>query len=354
VTFVQRVDSALRLNVHAHVLSLDGVYLRQGSKSAPAALTWLGLPEPTTAELHELAEHSAARIERVLRSHGRYLEDHDDGTQQADTLAQEQPALAACYQASAWGRALLGEHAGKPPLRVVVPSAARTKSTQSRALCAQVRGVNIHASAAVPARDRSRLQRLCRYAARPPLAQERLTELPDGRLRLELKRAWADGTTAVLLSPDDLIARLCAAVPPPRFHLLRFAGVLAGHSALRSLVVPPSTPQIATDTQAQQELPLPQPAAPPATQPPAQPPPDRKYKGRHPWAELLRHVFAVEVERCPHCTGRMRLIELCVTPDAIARVQSHAGPGPPPRAPPPPPRAHPTQMALPLAGPAPG
>jgi hypothetical protein len=42
--------------------------------------------------------------------------------------------------------------------------------------------------------------RPCRYAARPPLAQERLSELPDGRLRLELKRPWQDGTTAVVLS----------------------------------------------------------------------------------------------------------------------------------------------------------
>jgi hypothetical protein len=314
------------------VLALDGVYMRQGSKSAPETLSWLSLAEPTAANVRELTERTAARLERVLRSHGRYLDDehhaepHDDGAGEADSLAQEQPALAACYQASASGRALLGEHAGKPPLRVVVPAAASTKSARSRALCAQVRGVNVHASAAVPARDRPRLERLCRYAARPPLSQERLTELPDGRLRLELKRAWADGTTAVLLSPDDLIARLCAAVPPPRFHLLRFAGVLAGHSALRSLVVPPSKPQVPADTHAQLQLPLlppppPEPAVPPAAQPAAQPLPDRKYQGRHPWAQLLRHVFAVEVERCPHCAGRMRLIELCVTPDALARVQ---------------------------------
>ena len=122
VTFVQRVDSALRLNVHAHVLSLDGVYLRQGSRSAPEALSWLSLAEPTTVDVQALTERTAARVERVLRSHGRYPGDehHDDGADEADALAQDQPALAACYQASPSGGALLlGAQAGKPPQRVV-------------------------------------------------------------------------------------------------------------------------------------------------------------------------------------------------------------------------------------------
>jgi len=37
---------------------------------------------------------------------------------------------------------------------------------------------------------------------------------------LTLKKVWKDGTRAVLLEPDDLLVRLCAAVPAPRMHLL--------------------------------------------------------------------------------------------------------------------------------------
>ncbi|MFQ5515913.1 MAG: hypothetical protein ACE5FG_16015 [Myxococcota bacterium] len=33
--------------------------------------------------------------------------------------------------------------------------------------CASVSGVSLHANVAVPARDRRRLERLCRYVARP-------------------------------------------------------------------------------------------------------------------------------------------------------------------------------------------
>jgi hypothetical protein len=34
VTFIQRFDSALRLNVHAHTLVLDGVYVRNSGQTA--------------------------------------------------------------------------------------------------------------------------------------------------------------------------------------------------------------------------------------------------------------------------------------------------------------------------------
>ncbi|MBX3131462.1 MAG: transposase [Polyangiaceae bacterium] len=42
----------------------------------------------------------------------------------------------------------------------------------------------------------------------------------------------------MLLEPDDHIARLVAAVPPPRWHLLRYFGVLSSHSSRRRLLVP--------------------------------------------------------------------------------------------------------------------
>ena len=172
VTFVQRVDSALRLNVHAHTLCLDGVYLAKGPASAPTSLTFMPLPEPSVAEVQQLAERTAARIERVLRAHGRYFEQEDANAPDDDALLHEQPALAACMKASASGRSLLSASEGKLPLRVL---GAEPTVSSSTALCAQARGVNIHAGAAVPATDRARLERLCRYAARPPLAQERLS-----------------------------------------------------------------------------------------------------------------------------------------------------------------------------------
>jgi hypothetical protein len=48
VTFVQRFDSGLRLNVHLHSLALDGVYVREGEGGA---LVFHALAEPTADEV---------------------------------------------------------------------------------------------------------------------------------------------------------------------------------------------------------------------------------------------------------------------------------------------------------------
>ena len=88
--------------------------------------------------------------------------------------------------------------------------------------CASASGVSLHANVAVPARDRLRLERLCRYVARPPVATERISRLEDGRLLYRLKHRWRDGTTHVVFEPQELVEKLAALVPPPRFHLVRY------------------------------------------------------------------------------------------------------------------------------------
>ena len=50
--------------------------------------------------------------------------------------------------------------------------------------------------------------------------------------------------------------------------------------------------------------------------------------GRHPWAWLLRRVFAVDVTVCERCQGRMRIVEVALTQDAIARVSPVTAEGP--------------------------
>ena len=64
VTFVQRSDSALRLNVHFHTLALDGVYVR----SEAGALDFHRLGEPTRADVERVAAWTHAGLLRVLRS----------------------------------------------------------------------------------------------------------------------------------------------------------------------------------------------------------------------------------------------------------------------------------------------
>lgn len=63
VTLIQRFGSALNLNVHVHMLFLDGVHVERTDGS----LRFRWVKAPTSAELSELTATLARRI-------GRYLE----------------------------------------------------------------------------------------------------------------------------------------------------------------------------------------------------------------------------------------------------------------------------------------
>ena len=99
-------------------------------------------------------------------------------------------------------------------------------------------GFTLHAATRAGAMDERGRETLLKYVLRPPIAQERITRGPDGLVRIALKKPFSDGTFAVDLDPLSLLTRLCAAVPPPRFHTTRYAGVLASASKLLSRILP--------------------------------------------------------------------------------------------------------------------
>jgi hypothetical protein len=66
VTLIQRFGSALNLNVHFHMLVLDGVY----SREAEGRLRFVPVPAPSTAELKRLVQRMAERTGRSLERSG--------------------------------------------------------------------------------------------------------------------------------------------------------------------------------------------------------------------------------------------------------------------------------------------
>jgi hypothetical protein len=78
---------------------------------------------------------------------------------------------------------------------------------------------------------------LCRYVLRPPFAQERLRLRGDGRVALELKRAWHDGTRELVFEPLEFVERLAAMTPRPETNLLTCHGVLGPRARWRTRVV---------------------------------------------------------------------------------------------------------------------
>jgi hypothetical protein len=99
-------------------------------------------------------------------------------------------------------------------------------------------GFSLHAGVCIGSNQREKLERLCRYVSRPPVANERLALTASGDVRYTLKRPYRDGTSHIVLEPLDLMGRLAALVPPPRMHLTRYHGVFAPHSRYRAAVTP--------------------------------------------------------------------------------------------------------------------
>ena len=117
------------------------------------------------------------------------------------------------------------------------------------------------------------------------------------------------------MEPLEFMERLAALVPRPRLHLIRFHGVLAPNSKLRSKIIPrPPEPAIETSTEdahAQGETP------------------------RMSWARLLKRVFDIDIDHCPNCGGALKIIAAIEDPPVIVKILTHLGL--PTRAPPRPP-----------------
>ena len=102
-----------------------------------------------------------------------------------------------------------------------------------------VAGFSLHAGVATRAHEREKLERLCRYIARPAVSTQRLSLTRHGKVRYELKTPYSDGTTHIIFEPLDFmyrmygmpraqgcagaaISRLVALVPRPRVNLTRY------------------------------------------------------------------------------------------------------------------------------------
>jgi hypothetical protein len=66
-------------------------------------------------------------------------------------------------------------------------------------------GFTLHATTRAGAFDSAGREALLRYVLRPPVAQERVEQRPDGLVRITLKKAYTDGTIAV----DNPLSLLC-------------------------------------------------------------------------------------------------------------------------------------------------
>lgn len=169
---------------------------------------------------------------------------------------------------------------------------------------AESSGFSLHAGIAAKASQRDKVERLARYVSRPPVATERLSLTGGGNVRYALKTPYRDGTTHVIFEPEDFIARLVALVPKPRAHLTRYHGVFAPASRDRAGIVP-GTRTAACAARGEVSV------------------SDRQRAMS--WAQRLKRVFAIDIETCRQCGGRLRVIASIEQPEVLERILDHLG-----------------------------
>jgi hypothetical protein len=214
----------------------------------------------------------------------------------------EEPAMADLYCGSITGTLVTGPNAGQ---RVKTVGEFKDESFESRgSRCASVAGFSVHAGVGIRAEDRKGLERLLRYAARPPIAADRLSQLPDGRLSYRLKTPWRNGTTHVVFEPLEFVARLAVLVPAPRVNLIRFHGVLGPAAKWRASIVPAAADdELARDACEGEESCG-----------------KKKRPRNYPWAELMARVFEFDVLKCPDCQGRLKILASIHPPDTTRKI----------------------------------
>jgi hypothetical protein len=363
ITFVQRFGGSLNLNVHFHTVFIDGIFTRDGSgrvRFHPASA-------PEADELQTIARRIHGGAMAWLRRHGHVDERPPEG-RSGDI--SEPAALDACAAIAMQRGAFAKLATGEEDERAHDASTETTKAP----LTVDYQGFNLNAGVHIARGDDLGRERLLRYGARPPFAVDRLRRLPDGRIAYRVKYSRRRAAKHRVITALELMARLSALIPPPRYPLVRFHGVLAPRSSWRRDVVPkapgtrrkcdravptrrePSadarttrgTPlQTGRPTSASEvesparagstpaaECPLPPLAGVEVTQLTPNVISVRHWRRLHDgallatsprvdWAALLRRTFEVDVLACPKCGGQLKVMAVITQPEPVRRVLEH-------------------------------
>lgn len=144
--------------------------------------------------------------------------------------------------------------------------------------------------------------------SRPPIAADRLALIPSSQIRYQLKTAYRDGTTHIVVETPDLIVRFAALTRPPRMHLMRCRGIFAPIVGWLRAAVTAVHCLMSSKGQGAHR----------ANDQPATP--------RHvpmTWAQRLKCVFGIEINTCSCWGGRLKVMASIEEPEVIASILAH-------------------------------
>ncbi|WP_206020127.1 transposase [Pseudomaricurvus alkylphenolicus] len=301
VTLVQRFGSALNLNLHYHTLMLDGVYVQDARSGY---LKFHPIKAPSERELTQLLQRISQRVAKALVRQGLLVVDEESTYLAGEDFFDENEETATLRHLQSHSvnyRIAVGPQAGRKALMLKTLPPLDEWDCLSQA--AKVNGFSLHAGVAASAKQRDKIERLCRYITRPPVSEKRLTLTAQGQIRYHLKTPYKDGTTHIILDPLDFVARLAALVPKPRVNLIRYHGVLAPNAKHRGEIAPSGRGRggkCGSRTNAAN-------GSSHSGQDWLDKAPEERHRAMR-WAQRLKRVFNIDIETCASCGGRVKVI----------------------------------------------
>ena len=208
VTLIQRFGSALNLNIHFHILFLDGVYVHRDNR----APRFQRVKAPDKAELEELVQLMSQRVARCLERQGLLEQDTESAWLDLDPAEDTDP-MPQILGSSISYRIAVGPQQGRKAFMIrTIRPLDRPDPRLERV--AKANGFSLHAGVSCEGNQKDKRERLFRYISRPAVAIPRLSLSSTGKVVYTLKTPYRDGTTQVAFEPVDWMTHIPVRHPP--------------------------------------------------------------------------------------------------------------------------------------------
>jgi len=277
------------------MLFLDGVYI---VKSDREEQEFIYVSHHSARDIKRLVHQMSQRMARYLTKAGLIEADVENGYL-LDELSEEKLTEHQSY--SIHYRISTGFQKGKKvfTLQTLPPMLDEPHAGE---LTAKIAGFSLHAGVRAGANERVKLERLCRYMSRPPVAASRLSLTQSGNICYALKTPYRDGTTHVVFEPLDFISKLAALVPSPRVNLTRFYGVFAPNSSCRARIIIRKKSKTTLENETQTE---------------------GEKRRAMTWSARLKRAFNLDIKTCQACGGVVKIIGCIEDPIVISKILNH-------------------------------
>ena len=287
------------------MLYIDGVFDRHGR--------FYPLKAPTPSDLDSITHQIAQRVSRHLEKAGYLVRDAESAY--LDLQTDDDDAMVNIVGASISYRLAFGPNAGRKALTL---QTLPTRDTEDqRSLVTKQSGFSVHAGVSCKAGQQKKLERLCRYITRPAISEQRLSTAANGNVIYALKTPYSDGTTG---TPSHMSCSVrwnssagwqhwsSPAAPKPRVKLTGTPsqGFMACSRRTASCAekwCQENRPRINQQTNRAATA----------------------KRGRLGWAQRLKRVFAIDIEKCEKCGGKLKVIASIEDPDVIEKILKHLG-----------------------------